>query len=99
MTAPATATATGWPPRSWTGAPTPADALIRLYHERREHEITYLALRHTLLKGRVLRSGDPEGVKQEMRALLTLYQALRIAVTDAVQTDRKSTRLNSSHAN
>jgi hypothetical protein len=64
----------------------PADALIRLYHERWEHEITYLALRHTLLKGRVLRSGDPEGVKQEMWALLTLYQALRIAVTDAVQT-------------
>lgn len=64
----------------------PATALIRLYHERWEHEITYLALRHTLLKGRVLRSGDPEGVKQEMWALLALYQALRIAVTDAVQT-------------
>ena len=64
----------------------PATALIRLYHERWEHEITYLALRHTLLKGRVLRSGDPEGVKQEMWALLAVYQALRIAVTDAVQT-------------
>jgi hypothetical protein len=34
----------------------------------------------------VLRSGDPEGVKQEMWALLAVYQALRIAVTDAVQT-------------
>ncbi|MGH7733699.1 MAG: IS4 family transposase, partial [Gemmatimonadales bacterium] len=64
----------------------PATALTGLYHERREHEITYLALRHTLLTGRVLRSGDPEGVKQEMWALLALYQALRIAVTDAVQT-------------
>ena len=33
----------------------PAEALIRLYHERWEHEITYLALRHTLLQGRILR--------------------------------------------
>lgn len=64
----------------------PAEALIRLYHERWEHEITYLALRHTLLGGRVLRSGDPVGLEQEMWALLALYQALRIAVTDAVQT-------------
>jgi hypothetical protein len=57
-----------------------------LYHERWEHEITYLALRHTLLQGRVLRSRDPAGLEQEMWALLTLYQALRIAVTDAIQT-------------
>jgi hypothetical protein len=64
----------------------PAAALIALYHERWEHEITYLALRHTLLQGRVLRSRDPAGLEQEMRALLTLYQALRIAVTDAIQT-------------
>lgn len=64
----------------------PADALIRLYHERWEHEITYLALRHTLLGGRVMRSGDPVGLEQEMWALLALYQALRIAVTDAVHT-------------
>ena len=64
----------------------PADALITLYHERWEHEITYLALRHTLLGGRVLRSGDPAGLQQEMWALLALYQALRIAVTDAIAT-------------
>jgi hypothetical protein len=64
----------------------PASALIRLYHERREHEITYLALRHTLLNGRVLRSGDPAGIQQETWALLAVYQALRTAVTDAVQT-------------
>ena len=63
----------------------PADTLISLYHERWEHEITYLALRHTLLAGRVLRSGDPAGVQQEMWALLALYQALRTAITDAVQ--------------
>src|SRR5215469_14047541 len=64
----------------------PAAALIALYHERWEHEITYLALRHTLLAGRVLRSHDPEGLRQEMWALLALYQALRIAITDAVAT-------------
>lgn len=63
----------------------PAPALIALYHERWEHEVAYLALRHTLLEGRVLRSGDPAGLEQEMWALLALYQALRIAVTDAVQ--------------
>ena len=51
-----------------------------------EHEITYLALRHTLLAGRVLRSHDPAGLRQEMWALLALYQALRIAITDAVAT-------------
>lgn len=68
-------------PRAW-----PAEALIALYHERWEHEITYLALRHTLLTGRVLRSGDPVGLQQELWALLALYQALRTAVTDAVQT-------------
>jgi hypothetical protein len=65
--------------RAW-----PARALMALYHERWEHEITYLALRHTLLTGRVLRSRDPEGLKQEMWALLAVYQALRIAITDAV---------------
>jgi hypothetical protein len=64
----------------------PAAALIALYHERWEHEITYLALRHTLLAGRVLRSGDPEGLRQEMWALLALYQALRTAITDAIAT-------------
>jgi Insertion element 4 transposase N-terminal/Transposase DDE domain len=64
----------------------PAGALVSLCHERWEHEVTYLALRHTLLKGRVLRSGTPAGVRQETWALLAVYQALRTAVTDAVET-------------
>jgi hypothetical protein len=63
----------------------PAQALMALYHERWEHEVAYLALRHALLQGRVLRSGDPAGIEQETRALLAVYQALRTAVTDAVQ--------------
>ena len=34
----------------------------------------------------MLRSHDPAGLEQEMWALLALYQTLRIAITDAVQT-------------
>ena len=63
----------------------PAAALIRLYHERWEHEVAYLALRHTLLAGRVLRSEDPAGLEQEMWALLALYQALRRAMVTAAE--------------
>jgi hypothetical protein len=64
----------------------PAGALIRLYHERWEHEVAYLALRHTLLGGRVLRSQDRPGLEQEIWALLALYQALRRAMTTAAET-------------
>jgi hypothetical protein len=64
----------------------PADALIRLYHERWEIESGYLALRHTMLEGHVLRSGDRAGLEQEVWALLTLYQLLRMAMTTAVET-------------
>ena len=64
----------------------PAAALIRLYHERWEIESAYLALRHTLLDGRVLRSGDRPGAEQELWALLTLYQLLRMAMVTAVET-------------
>lgn len=63
----------------------PAAALMALYHERWEYETAYLALRHTLLQGRILRSGDPAGLQQETWALLALYQALRTAIADAVQ--------------
>jgi hypothetical protein len=64
----------------------PAEALIRLYHERWEIETAYLALRHTLLAGHVLRSGDRPGLEQEAWALLTVYQLLRQAMVDAVET-------------
>ena len=64
----------------------PALNLIRLYHERWEIETAYLALRQTLLGGHVLRSGDRTGLEQELWALLTLYQLLRMAMTDAVET-------------
>src|SRR4029077_11629788 len=61
----------------------PAGELIRLYHERWEIEVAYLALRHTLLGGYVLRSRDRAGAEQELWALLAVYQALRMAMTAA----------------
>jgi hypothetical protein len=64
----------------------PAAAVVRLYHERWEIESAYFALRHTLLNGHVLRSGDRPGLEQETWALLTLYQLLRMAMVDAVET-------------
>jgi hypothetical protein len=62
-----------------------AAALICLYHEQWEHELAYLALRHTLLQGRVLRSGDRPGLEQEIWALLALYQALHREMVTAVE--------------
>jgi hypothetical protein len=61
----------------------PATVLVALYHQHREIEIGFLALRSTMLHGRVLRSGDPQGLRQEMWALLAVYQLLRTAMVDA----------------
>jgi len=61
----------------------PAPALLGLYHERWEIESAYYALRHTLLRARVLRSHDPDGLDQELWALLCTYQILRMAMTEA----------------
>ncbi|MCX4632986.1 IS4 family transposase [Streptomyces sp. NBC_01443] len=63
----------------------PAATLAGLYHQRWEHESAYYALRHTIMNGRVLRSGDPAGVEQEMWSLLTLYQALRTVMVEAAE--------------
>lgn len=63
----------------------PAAALINLYHQRWEHESAYYALRHTIMAGRNLRSGDRAGLEQEMWALLTLYQALRAVMVEAAE--------------
>lgn len=63
----------------------PASTLVGLYHQRWEHESAYYALKHTIMGGRVLRSGDPAGLQQEMWALLTLYQALRTVMVEAAQ--------------
>ncbi len=64
----------------------PAGELVSIYHERWEIEVAYLALRHALLGGYVLRSRDRAGAEQEVRALLAVYQALRMAMTAATGT-------------
>jgi hypothetical protein len=61
----------------------PAADLIRLYHQRWEIETAYLEIKSTILGGRVLRARTPAGVDQEIYALLTAYQTVRIAIADA----------------
>ncbi|WP_433412157.1 IS4 family transposase [Microtetraspora malaysiensis] len=63
----------------------PAAALVALYHQRWDHESAYYALRHTIMQGRVLRSGDAAGLEQEMWSVLTLYQLLRTVMVDAAE--------------
>jgi hypothetical protein len=63
----------------------PAAELVALYHERWEIELAFYSLRHTLQRGLILRSQDPVGVQQEIWAQLTVYQAIRRAMTDAVE--------------
>ena len=61
----------------------PAAELIRLYHQRWEIETAYLELKSSILAGRVLRARTPDGIDQEIHALLIVYQLLRTAMTDA----------------
>jgi hypothetical protein len=61
----------------------PAGDLIRLYHQRWEIETAYLELKSSILGGRVLRARTPDGIQQELYALLIVYQVLRTAMTDA----------------
>jgi hypothetical protein len=63
----------------------PAAALVTLYHQRWEIETAYLELKSSTLGGRVLRARTPAGIAQELYALLTCYQILRIAITDAIE--------------
>jgi hypothetical protein len=63
----------------------PAAALVTLYHQRWEIETAYLELKSSILVGRVLRARSPAGIAQEVYALLTCYQILRIAITDAIE--------------
>ena len=61
--------------------------LITLYHQRWEIETAFLEMKSTTLGGRVLRARTPDGVEQEVYALLTAYQALRLAMTGATDHD------------
>jgi hypothetical protein len=62
----------------------PAAALVTLYHRRWEIETAYLEIKSSILGGRVLRARTPAGIAQEVYALLTTYQILRIAMADAI---------------
>jgi hypothetical protein len=61
----------------------PALEIVQLYHERWEVETAYLELKSSILGGRVLRARTPQGVEQEVYALLVTYQILRTAMADA----------------
>ena len=61
----------------------PAAELIKLYHQRWEIETAYLELKSSILGGRILRARTPDGIDQELHALLIVYQALRTAMVDA----------------
>jgi hypothetical protein len=61
----------------------PAAELITLYHQRWEIETAFLELKSSILGGRVLRARTPDGITQEVYALLVTYQVLRTAMTDA----------------
>lgn len=61
----------------------PATELVALYHQRWEIETAYLELKSTILGGRVLRARTPQGIAQEIYALLIAYQLLRTTMADA----------------
>lgn len=64
----------------------PAIEIVTLYHQRWEIETAFFELKSTILGGRVLRARTPTGLSQEIYALLITYQAIRIAISDAVLT-------------
>jgi hypothetical protein len=64
----------------------PAFELVTLYHQRWEIESAYFEIKKTMLGRRVLRARTLPGITQEIYALLTVYQALRIAITDTTLT-------------
>jgi hypothetical protein len=64
----------------------PAFELVKLYHQRWEIESAYFEIKKTMLGRRVLRARTLPGITQEIYALLTVYQAIRIAIADATLT-------------
>jgi hypothetical protein len=64
----------------------PAFELVKLYHQRWEIESAYFEIKKTMLGRRVLRARTLPGITQEIYALLTVYQALRIAIADTTLT-------------
>ncbi len=67
----------------------PATELAQLYHQRWQIETLFGALKTTQRGGatQILRSHNPEGVNQEIWAMLCVYQALRGLMAHAAQTN------------
>jgi dTDP-4-dehydrorhamnose reductase len=61
----------------------PATGLIVLYHERWEQELTNDEVKTHQLRRPVLRSHTPEGVEQEVAALLVAHHAVRRVMVEA----------------
>jgi Insertion element 4 transposase N-terminal/Transposase DDE domain len=78
----------------------PAVELVCLYHERWESEVVIDEIdTHQRLAGRPLRSQKPEGVLQELYALLIAHFALRVLMHEAaLQADLDPDRLSFVHA-
>jgi hypothetical protein len=66
----------------------PAAELAELYHQRWQIETLFGALKTTQRGGatEILRSQRPDGVRQEIWAMLCVYQALRGLMTNAAHT-------------
>jgi hypothetical protein len=64
----------------------PAAELVRLYHDRWEIELGFDELKtHMLERKECLRSKKPEGVRQEVWGLLTVYNLIRYELLQAAQ--------------
>jgi Insertion element 4 transposase N-terminal/Transposase DDE domain len=64
----------------------PASELVTLYHQRWEIESAYFEIKKTMLGRHVLRARTMPGITQEIYALLTAYQVIRIAIADTTST-------------
>jgi hypothetical protein len=73
----------------------PAQKIAELYHERWESETGYADLK-TYLRGRqhILRSKTPNGVAQELYALLIVYQLVQITRSQAARAHPERTDLD-----
>jgi hypothetical protein len=63
----------------------PARGLIALYHERWEQELAHDEIKTHQLRRPVLRSRTPEGVEQEVCALLLAHHAVRRVMVEAAR--------------
>lgn len=71
----------------------PAAELAELYHQRWQIETLFHAVKTSQRGGaeQILRSHHPDGVRQEIWAMLCVYQALRGLMADAAHTANTST--------